>query len=272
MGQARRRKVEIENLKRHRPRGISDAAIHEAGHVVARYWTAELMGIAPEKAVTVVEMHDIDSAPRLIGPDGTLYIREATTYGPMFSSEIETASKDTGKLFGLDRTKGVGSRCNLVAMVKAGRSAGADIDAWAAAKVLQDVAGPAAEAWARRVHFADVMAGPSAGTDLTDARLIADLSGWTSHKLVRCMWNGGEYMNRLFSGPVFWSALLAVARVLPREGSVEGSLCWNVFSEGIRDCSTMTLTAARATTIATAPLEWELPEIHSSRDRYPAAW
>jgi hypothetical protein len=93
MGQAKRRKAEIEQLKRENARGISIVAVHEAGHVAGRFMTAELMGLDPDDAVSFVEMHHPDTARVYRGLDGNLYIPQATTYGPMYSRAIEAASE-----------------------------------------------------------------------------------------------------------------------------------------------------------------------------------
>src|ERR1041384_7188737 len=100
MGAARRRKAEIDSLKRRWPRHISMTAVHEAGHIVARFITAKTMGVDPHEAVWSVEMYEPDTALKLARLDGRL--RNPTTWGPMYSAAIEAVSNELDTKYGLD--------------------------------------------------------------------------------------------------------------------------------------------------------------------------
>ena len=77
MGQAKRRKRKIDQLKatsancRSAARGVSEDAIHEAGHAVARFMTAELWGYEPQDTVAYIEMCRPSSAP-IVGETATM--------------------------------------------------------------------------------------------------------------------------------------------------------------------------------------------------------
>jgi hypothetical protein len=136
MGQAKRRKAEIRKLK------IPIVAIHEAGHAVARFLTAEMMGYEPAEAVWKIVM---DSGPvrKAAGSDGQthLYQIQATTYGYTWSKEIEDASREVNARYGIERiqTRYHEYRADVIA---AARAAGADIGQWARAVIFITIAGP----------------------------------------------------------------------------------------------------------------------------------
>ena len=75
MGQAKLRRSEIESLRGQSKPSL--AAVHEAGHAVARFLTAPAHGFAPGDTVVSIEMRH----------------GGGTTLGPMFTAEIDTAAR-----------------------------------------------------------------------------------------------------------------------------------------------------------------------------------
>ena len=72
-------------------------AVHEAGHALARYLTAEMMGLSKEESVHSIVVHVPREMPKGKSVDGTMMTSEqATTLGPMFSKEIDAVRRAIG--------------------------------------------------------------------------------------------------------------------------------------------------------------------------------
>ena len=223
MGQAKIRKAEIEQIKRENVRQIPLVAVHEAGHVVGRFLTANLLGMEPVDTVNRVEMHH--------EPDWELDGEEAFVAGPYFSEEIEAVAQriDCSGAFSIGD-----EYCRRV--IQAARLSGADIDGWATAMICVFVAGPAAEARVQNLPFA--AAAPGAELDLHRAGQTAKLVGWSATRCMVTISNAVRLLNDRWSDPNAWRALLAVARYLPDEGRVEGRDCWKVYSSATSEAMT----------------------------------
>jgi hypothetical protein len=143
-------------------------AIHEAGHAVARVLTADDMGLKPEEAVAWIEV-GLDASARE-GCDGqNVLVSQATTYGPMFSREIE---QHTTKTPGTALTTDV-----LLDTVAKARKAGADIEAWLSARSLFTVFASVAEVKWLNVPFLKVWHSHGSESDVVDFARTALLAG-----------------------------------------------------------------------------------------------
>lgn len=162
--------------------------IHESGHAVGRYITNSQMGCEIGDSVHCIEMHDPKTAAPFMGSDGRQYIKRATTLGPMFSTEIEAASKPVDERYGLKEGKPI-PQAYYTDVIAVARAAGANIDEWAMAKVLQAIAGPAAEGKATGRTFDAMLSDAACAHDFQDAiRSAGSLDGRTSKS--RAAFNG----------------------------------------------------------------------------------
>src|SRR4051812_10289096 len=100
MRETKRRKTEIEALKGHWARGISITAIHEAGHIVGRIMTAEVMGTEPARAVVSVQMYR--TVPFISGRGRRKHRMGGITRGPMYSAAIQTVAEAVDAEKGID--------------------------------------------------------------------------------------------------------------------------------------------------------------------------
>lgn len=226
MGQAKLRRGEIECLRRQRKPRIG--AVHEAGHAVARFLTADRFGIAAADAVVSIEM----------------YLCGGTTFGPMFSLDLAEAAARVHARYSTDGGEEVpASILTLLRerpngyfglVMDEACNSGADIATWLEAKITQCVAGPMAEAIYRRRAFEEVIRSPECRTDIGDiwrAWKIAQLGlpnlpndGWKQRLFVI-----SKGIQEQFSAPATWAALLAVARSLPEYGTMSGRDAWDIF-------------------------------------------
>src|SRR5712691_11240844 len=118
------------------------AAIHEAGHAVARYLTAEDLGHTTDHAVFYIDLATATPVRQSI--DGTMGLTsQATTYGPMLSKEIQdVAIRDFADIMHTDEL----TMEHVAEAIAKARAEGADIFKWLRAKILIGVFGAAAEA------------------------------------------------------------------------------------------------------------------------------
>jgi hypothetical protein len=72
---------------------IPIVAIHEAGHAVARFLTAEAMGVELDAAVSYVQIHCLDTAPQFTGIDGDEYLKLGEVSGPTYSKQLKEAAR-----------------------------------------------------------------------------------------------------------------------------------------------------------------------------------
>jgi hypothetical protein len=133
---------------------IPHIAIHEAGHAVVQFLIAPRLGFEPPDAVDYVDLEE-EVGPPVTEPDGGVSRRcVAATVCEFWSAEIKAAARAAG-------IRG--------STIDAARAAGADIPRWAGAKILQIVAGAAAEARARGVSFYEVWVEDGCSDDLEKA-------------------------------------------------------------------------------------------------------
>lgn len=200
------------------PADPSLTAIHEAGHVIARFEAASVMSREPVACVSAVEMRE--------GVYGT-------TSGPFFSAEIVKHEKETiARLFELDPAQILSQ--GRGAIIQTARTAGVDIAAWADAKILEMIGGAAAEAKARRaVIINEVLDKPECDDDRAEIFGIARLAGFTEQQRLEAIGRATTRLRQLWSDERKWNALLALARALPKTGSLDGAKCWEIYSQAL---------------------------------------
>jgi hypothetical protein len=227
MGQARLRRAEIERLRRQPKPSV--AAVHEAGHAVARFLTAPAYGFAPGDAVVSIEMRH----------------GGGTTFGPMFTAEIDAAARRVRERFQAGGTDGVAPwieaflqerpRGYFELVMAEARESGADVGTWIEFKIRQCVAGAVAEALHQRRAFGEVITSIACRSDVGDIARAWDIArlglpalptdGWKERLLA-----SGEIVREKLSAPATWNALLTLARSLPTGGTMTGADAWDVFS------------------------------------------
>jgi hypothetical protein len=233
----RRRQAKLFRNHSAKRNGLSIVAIHEAGHIVARFMTADLMGYASAEAVAYVDMHHPDTAPRFPGRDGRLYCNAATTFGPFYSKAINAAARDVHARYGIasqttdDAAAILSSEQCCRDVMTAAVEAGADVKIWAVAKIFHAVGGAVAEAKARNLSFDDVAASPE--YDMQDVGRASSLAGLSSEELENVIAKATEFLEDAWSDPRHWNALLGLAKALPHEGKMTGADCWAVYSRGL---------------------------------------
>lgn len=213
------------------PGGLSIPGVHESGHAVARFLTAARFGIASENAVRSIEM-------RLGG---------GTTFGPMFSAEIqqaadrvharyttEAATEKPTLLEALFRER---PREYFTLVMTEARNSGADIVMWLEAKITQCVAGPLAEALYQKRSFAQVIKSASCRADVADIARAWSIAALVLPSLAKDGWSqriapSSKVLREQFSEAETWAPLLAVARALPLIGTMAGRNAWEIFSQG----------------------------------------
>ena len=138
-------------------------AVHEAGHALARYLTAEMMGCSEEHSVTSIVVHVPQEMPKTKSLDGQMVkSTAATTYGPMFSNEITAVSSAMEKAKGWsdlpneERAAIWSSLENLRELMETAREQGCDVEKWLRARAVIAVAGAVAESGYRGVPWDEV--------------------------------------------------------------------------------------------------------------------
>ncbi len=209
MGQAKRRKAagEYPTIASTNPRNISVVTIHEAGHAFDRFMTAELMGLEPEQAVVRIDMHHRATATPYMGTDGRLYYDQATTYGPFFSREINAASDTVNSRYATRDALHAAMRTDdyNAQMITVARAAGADIDQWALAKVIQALAGPVVEAKATRKPLDDVLESSEAQNDIADIARVRIAVGWSEEQILNIFDNAIAFVQEKIKIPAVWT-------------------------------------------------------------------
>jgi hypothetical protein len=236
MGKERRSRAAIKKLARKNRKTATPAytsklsivAVHEAGHVVGRFLTADLMGYDQAVAVSFIDMHDPFSQEPYKGPDGQLYSEAAITYGPQFSGEINDAVAASGR----DAVA-----LSDAASIYIARAKGADIIVWAKAKLMIAMAGPVAEAIDRNISFAEVQCFTECENDFVDAKATCRTVGWSDEESAAAMTAAANAVYEKFENPGVWGGLLKLAAMLPAEGRVEGSEAWAIYSAALNEYS-----------------------------------
>jgi hypothetical protein len=212
--QSRAPKAEAKSAKIERV-----VAIHEAGHAVARYLTADDFGHTTDHAISYIDL--APATPALQSVDGTMSLTfQATTYGPMLSKEIQKVA--TRNFADILRSGELTMEHVAEAIAKA-RSEGADIFKWLHARILIEVFGAAAEAKYSGKVFEEVWGSHQTEADMKDAVQSCFLAGVTEAKAIEAIIDEAQAKAvGLIERPKVWQAVVALADNLPSSGRFDG--------------------------------------------------
>jgi hypothetical protein len=192
-------------------------AVHEAGHAVARYLTAEELGHDTEDAIFYIEVGFV--APRRASFDGKAMLSSsAVTFGPMYSRPMIDYLKRNPVL----QDHGATHPVTIQTQVDACKAAGIDVAEWAALKTFICMAATAAEAKFTGRPIEEVANSYQCEDDLRDAMRDCLLAGMTTAEATNVVNNVLDHAEEVFADPRVWAAVLAVADSLPAVGRVEG--------------------------------------------------
>jgi hypothetical protein len=205
------RQAEIERQEREHRHSIT--AIHEAGHAVACFMTAKLMGREPADALYYVEIYRPGNG--------------AMTCGARWSKDISAAVK--------------AAQCPEDSgddAIAAAFAAGADSKSWLRAQLLIRVAGPVAQAKETGQSHDDLDDDDRMTTITTpsyDWNVHTDctLAGISASEHQTHIDDAIAFVSAKFDDSELWDALTALANALPKEGRMEGRECWKIFSDAI---------------------------------------
>ena len=189
---------------------IRITAIHEAGHAVARYLTAESMGYSREHAIAYIETHPVEV---LTNGGAVMVSSTAITYGPMFSRPMN----EHLAAFPQDDTAEVDvERC---------RAGGLDVFSWAEAKAVIAMFGPVAEAKFTVQDIGTVVRSPQCENDKKDAFRDCAWAGMSLQEATDCVNAAIDFARAQLSDPKVWRAVTGLADNLPVPGRLEGRHC-----------------------------------------------
>ena len=169
-------------------------SVHEAGHAVGRLWTATALGLTRESAVAWITF-DRDGTP--------------TTWGPRFGTKIDNGEPAT----------------NEQQLMKAARVRGVDVAAWARAKSLQIMMGPAGEAKFTSKPFRHVWFGSAASNDRNDLAKDCALAGICSDDTLTEIL---PQVESLLSRSEVWDLVLALGRAVRASSGLSGAQVANI--------------------------------------------
>ena len=227
MGQAKRRKAEIETLKKLPP--PSADVVHEAGHAVARYMTRDAMGCSAREAVIYIEMHDPTTQGEWVSSDGrALLSSRGVTAGSFFSKDMHRAERAAVERYRLRFGDDITPECEEALwreIIASARADGADIDAWLRASAIGAVSGGMAEAKIRAESFDSVFFSYSCDADrnaLIDCFVAAETGGGRQWEILD---DAIQYSRQMFETPKIWQATRILAsRLLQVERMVGGDV------------------------------------------------
>jgi hypothetical protein len=183
------------------------SAVHEAGHAVARYLSAHIMGFRAAEAIDYIEIAPPFSRPNL-GAKSILAPKPAV-FGPLYSRPM------------MDFLKTDSISLDLTAAVEACKAHGIDVEMWAAVKAFICMAGAAAEALFTNRSLSEIA--NECENDLQDATRYCLAAGMTTHEASKVCNGALNWIREVFDDPRNWAAVLALADSLPSGGSIKGS-------------------------------------------------
>jgi hypothetical protein len=194
--------------------------VHEAGHAVARYFTANLLGWPVEDSVQRVEF---GTRAEQVKKDnaGVLRCYQGTTFGHFLSREMNELFRPYSR-GGLTPTR------EHFAMFE---KAGIDLDTWSLVRYILTLAGVVAEYKHTGEKFLALLYTDAAKADariqIADAKLLGRKAANIHHFSVAT-----RMLCRLFDAPGIWPATLAVAEAL-KAGVTPGALVWTTFAKAM---------------------------------------
>ena len=197
-------------MNRHKANGLDRvAAVHEAGHAMARYLSADAMGFCADEAIDYIEIAPPFSRPSLDAK--SILTPKAATIGPVYSRPM------------MDFLRTASVSQNLTAAVEACKAHGIDVEMWAAVKAFVCMAGPAAEAQFTNRSLNEIANGYNCEHDIREATRYCLSAGMTTQKASKICNDALNWAREVFDDSQNWTAVLALADSLPSGGRINGS-------------------------------------------------
>jgi hypothetical protein len=225
LGQAKRRKVEIEQIKED-TRGISIVALHETGHAVAYFMLCTLAGRNPAEAVEYIEIYNSDKYHKSykFGYGNAQDTLTQLVYKGCISPGVFMRELKTGD--GRDLFE---PSTELVSLVQQTSN---DVEPWAWMAIFGAIAGLVAETMVTRKQ---VETSEGFDGDMNDCGWIAKVSGWSVERLNEVANAMVQTVGSRFSEPAIWRGINELARRLTQASRLEGRQCWDIYSCAVED-------------------------------------
>jgi hypothetical protein len=219
-----RRVAKVQSRKR-----MTITAIHEAGHAVGRYLTADMMGHNVEGAISWIEVH-LENKPLYESGDGRAILSaSATTFGPMYSRQMIDVLACSPCI-----ENNPYSYAALEADVARCVAAGIDVVRWAKAKAIICMCGPVAEAIYTHGEIATVVNSYECEGDVIDAVRDCMLAGKSTEEALAYIEIAIDIAADRLADPRIWRAVLRLADSLPAQGRLEGKVAADIIGRALR--------------------------------------
>ena len=195
-----------------------EVAVHEAGHAVGRFLTAERLGYTIDEAISCIEVNAVSVATGEVSFDGRMRMsQQATTFGPKFSRELAAFIKSSPGYEGPFRA----SVDDLVELIDKARNMGLDVDGWFRAKAFSTILGPMAEAKLLGKPFKMVWSDYEAEGDFKDTVIEGIICSMTAEQIGAAIDEVTIFAEQEVERPEVWRAILALADKL-KPGRMSG--------------------------------------------------
>jgi len=232
------------------------AAIHEAGHAVAKVLAAAEMDYEVNDAISHIEMR-VEAQGHMSADGKMLMFSQAVTFAPTFSKDIALAAHDYMAALRTGNEDGVDKRTYFSEVINRARTASADIGKWFRLRSFTAVAGPIAEAIFTNRPFGKVFwqeyAAESDLQGITFDGVMADIPIKEITATINKMAALAAY---LMQDDKVWAAAQALANKLPTVGRMSGVEAVKIIT-GILPASDLTATFAEGLGVI-ARLETEI--------------
>ena len=214
--------LRAENGQRKMTRGYTldkIAAVHEAGHAVARYLSADAMGFRGAEAIDYIEIAPPFSRPNLAAK--TILAPKPAIFGPLYSRPM------------MDFLKTDSISLDLAAAVDACKAQGMNVEMWAAVRAFICMAGAAAEAQFTNRSLNEIA--NERENDLEDATRYCLAAGMTTQEASKVCNRALDWAREAFDDPRNWAAVLALAGSLPSGGSINGGQIEKIITRAMNE-------------------------------------
>jgi hypothetical protein len=198
--------------------------VHEAGHAIGRILAAEAYGIPVVESVWNIVVR----------------VGVATTYGPMFPRAVQDALQEhieAAKHVEAADANGKIEVAPVFALmaIQRVREQGVDIDRWLKAKLVQVVLGPCAEAKFTGRDPYEVFYSAECSGDYADATTTCNFCSTGAERGPELIVEAVERATALLEQLNVWRAVLAVADLIPRRGTLPGDKIIRVATAALAD-------------------------------------
>ena len=212
----KQRRAELASARKRIRKIDHVVAVHEAGHAIGRYLTANEMGYETETSISCIE---VAKPPKELGlsRDGRMFsVPQATTYGPLLSADMNDYSGAITAETGVKLD-------NLTQVITSAREAGADVSSWIKARALIALLGPLAEADYTDLPASEVMKSYECEDDT--ASIIRDgmAAGLSSDEISKLIDDATKRGLEFLRDPLIYDALNRLAAEIKRGRTIDGS-------------------------------------------------